>query len=139
VLLRHTGWLDVVGTADLDEVWARYADLSRWAEWSPQIRGVEAGLDGAPTRRLAEGVVGSVRGPAGVRVPFVVEHVDEAARVWAWQVTVGPVGLHLHHGVHPDPTDPARTHATLRVTGPAPVVLSYLPLARLALRRLVRP
>jgi hypothetical protein len=49
-------------------------------------------------------------------------------------VRLGPVRLELHHGVEPHP----RGCATwLRESGPAPVVAPYLPIARIALRRLV--
>ena len=74
-----------------------------------------------------------------MRVRFRVLAVDPAARVWTWQASAGPVVLRLHHGVAPDPAGSGRTRTTLRVTGPAPVVLAYAPVARLALRRLVRP
>ena len=41
----------------------------------------------------------------------------------------------LDHGVEPAGTG---TRTTLAVDGPAPVVLAYVPLARVALGRLVR-
>ena len=111
-------------------VWERYADPGRWAGWAPQIRRVETAA-----ARIAPGVTGRVHGPLGARVGFTVTAVDEAARTWAWDVTAGPVRLHLRHGVE------ARDGGTvtwLMVRGPAPVLAAYLPVARIALHRLTR-
>jgi hypothetical protein len=56
--------------------------------------------------------------------------LDEAAGTWSRSVTSGPVRLPLGHAVGDGWT-------SLTVGGPAAVVLPYLPVARLALRRLV--
>lgn len=123
--------MQVTGPVPAARVWERYALPSRWASWAPHIRGVEASAD-----RIAPGVTGRVRGPFGIAVTFVVTEVDEQRRTWAWDVRCGPVRMHLRHGVEPDPRGAA---TWLVVRGPAPVVVTYLPVARLALRRLVRP
>ena len=125
----------VTGSAPADRVWERYAQPARWATWAPHIRGVEAYEDGASADRIAPGVTGRVRGPFGIRVTFVVTDVDEQRRTWAWDVRCGPVRLHLRHGV-----EPARRGATtwLTMCGPAPVVVAYLPVAQLAMIKLVR-
>ena len=121
----------VTGPLPPARVWERYALPARWAGWAPQIRGVTASAD-----RIAPGVTGRVRGPLGVRVAFVVTGVDEQRRTWAWDVRCGPVRMHLRHGVEPDPRGAA---TWLVIRGPAPVVAAYLPVARVALGRLVRP
>ena len=121
----------VTGPLPPARVWERYAVPARWAGWAPQIRGVTASAD-----RIAPGVTGRVRGPLGVRVAFVVTDVDEQRRTWAWHVRCGPVRMHLRHGVEPDPRGAA---TWLVIRGPAPVVAAYLPVARVALGRLVRP
>jgi polyketide cyclase/dehydrase/lipid transport protein len=113
------------------EAWERYAQPARWPTWAPQILGVRV-----PEPRLAAGLQGRVRGPLGLTLPFVVEAVDEAARRWAWTVSAGPVRLHLLHWVSDGPDGGSTTG--LRITGPAPVVVAYAPLARLAIGRLVR-
>ena len=126
------------GTATADEAWRRYVDLGRWPEWSPQIRAVQA-----PSSRLVPGLSGRVLPPVGPAASFVVLEVDEARRLWSWQVTAGPAGgpggglttLDLEHGV--DERVGGGSTATLRLQGAVPVVLGYAPLARLALRRLV--
>jgi hypothetical protein len=115
------------GRARAEVVWERYARFERWHTWAPQIRGVET-----TATRLTAGVTGRVRGPLGLRVPFTVTGVDDAARTWAWTVHVGPIRLFLRHGVDPD------GGTWLAVRGPAPVVLGYLPVARLALHCLTR-
>ncbi|RBY75980.1 SRPBCC family protein [Blastococcus sp. TF02-09] len=119
------------GTAPPAEVWERYAVPARWPGWSPQITGVEF-----PADRLAPGLGGRVRGPLGVAAPFTVEEVDEAARRWSWRVAVGPLRVRLLHWVGEAPG--GGTTTGLRLSGPAPLVLGYAPVARLALGRLVR-
>jgi hypothetical protein len=126
----------VTGPLPAARAWERYAVPARWAGWAPQIRAVDASAG-----RIAPGVTGRVRGPLGIAVTFVVTDVDEQRRTWAWTVTFGsgrcgPVRMQLRHGVEPDPRGAA---TWLVVRGPAPVVVTYLPVARLALRRLVRP
>lgn len=111
-------------------MWERYADPGRWAGWAPQIRRVDTDAG-----RIAPGVTGTVHGPPGIRVRFVVTAVDEVARTWAWDVRAGPVRLHLRHGVAAG-ADGSRTWLTVR--GPWPVPAAYLPVARIALHRLVR-
>jgi hypothetical protein len=116
------------GPAPAALVSERYADYARWSRWSPQIRGVDT-----ESRRLAAGDTGTVRGPLGVRVRFRVERV--AGADWSWTVSLGPVRLRLDHGVR---ALPGGSVTRLALTGPAPYVLAYEPLARLALARLVR-
>jgi Polyketide cyclase / dehydrase and lipid transport len=113
------------------EVWERYAVPARWPEWAPQIRRVEL-----PVARLAAGARGRVHPVVGPGLPFVVDAVDEVGRQWAWTVSLGPVSLRLTHWVADGPHGGSTTG--LRVAGPAPVVLGYAPLARLAIARLVR-
>lgn len=125
----------VTGRADVEAAWARYARPSRWPQWSPQLSRVRT--DGAD--RLAAGLRGTVRGPVPPALPFEVTAVDEAARTWSWTVHLGPVPLHLDHGLEPPGGGRTGCRATLALTGPWPLVVGYLPLARLALRRLVRP
>jgi hypothetical protein len=118
------------GAADPATAWERYAVPARWPDWAPQITGVEL-----PGPRLVAGARGRVRGPLGVTLPFVVDTVDEAARRWSWTVSVGPLRLHLLHWVSGGPD--GGTTTGLRISGPAPLVGVYAPLATLALRRLV--
>ena len=107
-------------------IWERYATIALWRSWAPHIRRVEASAE-----RIAPGVTGSVYGPAGVRARFCIDAVDEP-RSWSWAASVGPLRLVLAHGIEAD----GRT--TLRMRGPAPIVLGYAPIARWALARLVR-
>ncbi len=125
----------VTGPARAARAWEHYAVPAYWARWAPHIVAVDTAAD-----RLAAGVTGRVRGPFGAAVTFVVTDVDEAARTWGWDVYIGrgrlgPLRLHLRHGVEEHPRGCA-TWLTIR--GPAPVVVAYLPVARLALARLVR-
>ncbi|GAA4922340.1 polyketide cyclase/dehydrase/lipid transport protein [Actinomycetospora succinea] len=127
--------LRATGPLPADAAWERYADLDRWTHWAPQISGVSA-----EQRRLRTGLRGTVRAAGVVHVPFEVLAVDEAARTWSWRVRLGPIRLHLEHGVDdPAPDDAPRVGARtwLRTTGPAPVVLPYAPLALIALHSLL--
>ena len=158
--------MHVTGTADPATAWHRYADLDAWTQWSPQIRRVDTGpvldsgvdgdadddgreqealdeLESTPlaagtdpaSRRIAPGLRGVVVGPVGVQVPFEVLAVDEPAMTWTWRVRAASAELTLEHSVTPD-GDGCRTD--LAITGPAPLVLGYAPVARFALTRLVR-
>ncbi|MFH8800993.1 SRPBCC family protein [Streptomyces sp. NPDC017936] len=123
--------LHATGAAGPETVWQRYACVDEWASWSPQVKTVRAA-----ERRLRAGMRGTVESRAGVRAAFVVEAVDHDRRTWTWRVRWGPVLLRLHHVV--------RAHArgcttSLTMDGPGLALLAYAPLARLALRRLVRP
>lgn len=120
------------GRRDADDVWDRYVRPLRWPEWSPQIRSVDYALP-----RLAAATSGVVHGPAGLRVRFRIVDVDGSGpvRAWSWTVSVAGVRLALRHTVQ---ATAAGTRTGLTVDGFAPVVAAYLPIARLALRRLVR-
>lgn len=115
------------GDAPPDVVWERYADLERWHQWSPQVSRVEASAS-----RLVAGLTGTVIGPLGVQVPFVV--VEVGIRSWSWEVRPLGMRLLLDHRVLPR-LDGSATE--LRMRGPAPALLAYAPLAKLALRKLV--
>lgn len=125
--------LQAHGVAPVTVAWERYADPTLWSTWSPQIQRVETTMD-----RLVPGGTGTVR--AGllawptIGVSFRVLEVDETAMEWAWQASLGPLGMRLEHGV----TAHLRGSSTwLRVHGPRPVILGYAPVARMALSRLV--
>jgi uncharacterized protein YndB with AHSA1/START domain len=121
------------GQRDPDSVWTAYATPALWPSWSPQVRAVHCPHPDVPVRA---GTRGEVLGPGGARVPFEVTEVDHERRRWTWRVRVGVLVLQMTHGVA-TPSD-GGSCAWLRVSGPLPVVAGYLPLARLALGRLVR-
>ncbi len=117
------------GAADPDSVWDRYVHPARWHEWSPQIRSVDySGLT------IGAGGRGTVHGPCGVGVGFEILAVDHEKRCWTWQVTVVGITLVLGHDVVQLGSG---SRTTLDISGPAPVVIGYAPIARLALGRLV--
>ena len=119
------------GGASATAVWDRYVHPDRWPEWSPQIRRVDV-----PSDRLVTGLTGTVRGPVGISVRFVIESVDPDAMTWSWRVWLGPLTFRLHHEVR---SIARGSETTLRIEGAAPFVLVYAPVAQLALVRLVRP
>ncbi len=121
--------IHATGAATATVAWERYADLTLWTAWAPQINRVDASAE-----RIAPGVTGRVVGPLGVSANFVVDAVNEAARRWSWTVRRGPLRLRLQHGVRERPTGCA---SWLTIEAPLPVVLGYAPLARFALGRLV--
>jgi hypothetical protein len=122
----------VCGPCPADEVWDRYVRPRRWPEWSPQIRAVNY-----PAEQLRSRTAGVVHGLGGLRVGFRVRDVEAngPVRAWSWTVVAAGVRLDLRHTVE---ATAAGSRTGLTVIGPAPVVLLYLPVARLALRRLVR-
>ena len=123
--------LSATGPAQPDAVWQRYVRPGEWPSWSPQIRRVDCADDA-----LRAGSTGTVHALFGLSVPFEVTEVDPGRRSWAWRVTL-PFGirLSLRHAVLATATG---SRTTLLLDGPAPVVLCYLPLAELALVRLLR-
>jgi hypothetical protein len=135
--------LAAVGPAPPEVAWERYARLSLWPTWSPQIRSVTA-----PDEHLATGLTGTVQGWGGLQLPFVVDAVEDGARRWVWTVQLQRAALplpdgaaratrmQLEHRVLPAAGGGSLT--TLVVHGPAAPVSGYAPLAGLALRRLVR-
>lgn len=125
--MRRT--ISVDGSADPATAWARYESTARWPEWAPQIRAVDP-----PAAALRPGLRGTVVGPFGLRVGFVVDEVDAGNRSWTWTVHVAAIAVRMHHVVRPTSTG---SQTSLTVTGPWLICLTYAPVARYALRRLV--
>ncbi len=122
------------GPADPEDAWDRYVHPGLWPTWSPQISSVDA-----TDSTLRAGTTGTVHGPLGVGVPFTVLDVNTENRCWSWRVTAAGITLVLHHTVRLSNEKALGGSATsLVIDGPAPVVLGYAPLARIALGRLVR-
>ncbi|WP_072804666.1 SRPBCC family protein [Rhodococcoides yunnanense] len=124
--------LAATGTATPELAWERYMDTRLWPVWAPQIQGVESSGD-----RLAAGVTGRVVGPIGFAVNFVVDDVDEHARIWTWHAwwQTHFLGLRLRHSVADDPRG---SRTTLQIDGTPPLVLPYAPVVRFALTQLVK-
>jgi hypothetical protein len=114
------------------EAWERYALPHRWPEWLPQVNRVEL-----PVERITPGVRGKLHAAGGVRIGFVIDAVDEAARTWSWTLRLALLKLTLEHWVQDGP-DGGST-AGMRSTGPGPIVAAYSPVAQTALDVLVRP
>lgn len=114
----------------MEAIWADYTRPERWALWSPHLRAADT-----PFSPIRTGSVGRVHGVGGVRADFRVDDVDDHARTWGWTVTLGPLTVHLVHGVD-DPSDGGTT-AWVRIHGPLLVVAGYAPLMHWALHRLV--
>lgn len=127
--------ISTTGAASTQLVWERYAKPALWSSWSPQISHVDC-VD-LVIRAGSTGRVYAVPGMLGIGVSFEVTEVDHDAMRWAWIVRL-PLGrqLRLRHTVG---AVTGGTRTGLEVTGFLPVVLGYLPLARLALGRLVEP
>ena len=125
--IRH---LAARGAAPVDQAWRRYAEISLWSTWAPQISRVQASSD-----ELAVGVNGTVYALGVLPIPFTVTSCRPEARTWSWLVRIGPVELNLRHAVE---ADGAGSRTTLDIEGPAVVVIGYAPVARFALSRLVK-
>jgi hypothetical protein len=122
--------INASGSSNPDIAWERYAVPANWPTWAPQITGVEASAE-----RLAPGMTGRVFGPLGVSAAFVVDAVDEAAKRWAWTVRRGPLTVRLQHGVRANGKGGSATW--LSIDAPLPIAVGYVPLAYLAIRKLV--
>ena len=121
--------LRATGAAAPAVAWERYAVLAAWPTWAPHLTGADAS---AP--RLATGVSGRVHVLGLLRLPFTVTAADHPSRRWSWVVRLGPLRLALEHGVDPHPRG-SRTWLVMH--GPTAVLLAYVPIAWVALRRLV--
>lgn len=87
-----------------------------------------------PDPTIAAGGCGTVHGLCGVGVAFEIVAIDHDKRCWSWRATVAGITLILGHDVL---THGSGGRATLDISGPAPVVIGYAPIARVALGRLV--
>ncbi len=126
--------IGATGTASPDVAWDRYVHPALWPTWSPQITSVDA-----TDETLRPGTTGTVHGPLGVAVSFRILDVDHEKRSWSWEVEAVGITLTLHHGVQLSNAKKLGGSATtLVIDGPAPIVVGYAPLARIALGRLVR-
>ncbi len=132
-LLTPTLSAGASGDAAAALAWERYVRPALWSTWSPQIAGVECA--DAVIRTGSTGTVLAAPRALGLRIPFEVVEVDPDAMRWTWIATL-PIGvrLRLEHTVTAVGTG---SRTGIRVSGPAPIVLGYVPLAVLALRRLV--
>ncbi|WP_433570317.1 SRPBCC family protein [Streptomyces sp. CA-251247] len=119
------------GAAPPDTVWQRYVQPALWPTWAPQIRSVDTEPE------LRAGMRGRLLPWAGPAVRFVVTAVDHEDRTWSWRVQTGPVRMQLWHAVRP--CEGSATTTELHIEGPLFVVAVYAPLAKRALRHLVRP
>lgn len=136
------------GPAPAATAWERYADVSLWRTWSPQISAVHV----RGPMRLRTGLHGTVLGLPLLGRPllvarFVVEGFDEQVRRWSWRVeparAVVPVPAALGcwarmRLVHAVTGEDLGSATSLQVTGAAPLVLAYAVPAWVALRQLVR-
>lgn len=117
------------GRADAPTVWKRYLHPQLWPTWAPQIASVDCADES-----IRAGSTGVVHAVLGLRVPFEVTQVDPVALRWSWIARL-PLGVELRFTHTVDPVAFGTTTG-LAATGPAPIVLGYLPVAALALRRL---
>jgi uncharacterized protein YndB with AHSA1/START domain len=74
--------MDVAAELDApaERVWELIAETARWPEWGPSVVAVDP-----PAARVAPGLRGRVRTPAGFSVPFEITEV-EPGRAWRWRV-----------------------------------------------------
>lgn len=129
--------VSATGPAKPDTVWDRYRHPAQWSGWSPQILSVDypGRVRATPDASITTGGRGTVHGPCGIGVAFEVLDVDDDKRCWSWRVAAAGVTLILVHDVA---AHHSGSTTGLRIDGPAPVVVLYAPIARLALGRLVR-
>jgi uncharacterized membrane protein len=109
---------EVVVNASIDEVWAIYSDVERWAEWTASIRSLRY-VEGAA---LAVGSRVRIQQPKLSTTVWEVSAVDPG-RSWTW-VAKGPgVRTTASHTLEPVGLDATRVHQTLVQRGPIGAVL----------------
>lgn len=104
-----------------EAAWQLLASTAHWLDWGPSITGVEP-LDTLVT----DGLVGRVRMPLGLWLPFRIGAVQPPRR-WTWSVLGIPATGHQVDAV------PGGCRVTFSVPGPA---VPYLPVCWWALRRM---
>ncbi len=113
------------GPASKYRIWARYDDPARWREWAPGVRALLA--DGP----LRPGLEGEIHARLGVRVRFEVLDVDRPGGRWTWSLAAGPIHLRVEHEIW-------EGRAGMVITGPGPLPLACVPIARVALDRVLQ-
>jgi uncharacterized membrane protein len=115
----------VIIAAPPEQVWAVYADVTAWPEWTASISSVEL-LDGATA--LALGVKARVRQP---KLPVAVWEVTELApgRGWTWVARAPGVRTTATHTVLPaadnaGAPDRTRVESLLVQEGPLGAVIA---------------
>jgi hypothetical protein len=104
-----------------DAAWELLTSTGTWSQWGPSVTAVE------PAEAvLAEALVGRVRTPFGLWLPFRITHLDEG-HSWSWSVLGIPATTHQVDAV------PGGCRVTFGVPGPA---VPYLLCCRLALHRM---
>ena len=118
------------GAASPEEVWARYTQPERWPTWAPHMKRAIY-----PYPRIVEGTFGRVYAYGGFSLPFSIDALDADGWTWGWSVYVAGQRIELKHGVV---AGASHTRAWVSIGLPLPIALGYAPIAKLALRRLVR-
>lgn len=113
------------GPAGKYEMWRRVRDVDRWPTWMSLVRRVDAS---GPMR---PGLEGTLEYPAGVRVAFEVLEIDERGPSWAREVRLWGLRLVIDHHID-------EGFGLVEVSGPFPLPLAYVPIARRSLSRLLR-
>ena len=103
-------------------VWEVLTRLAYWLEWGPSVREVRCDEE-----VVRQGLVGRLRTPLGVWVPFEVTEVEQGRR-WRWRVWGREATGH-----EVEPLGPTR--CLLRFTMPA-WALPYALVCEAALRRI---
>lgn len=124
--------LTVRGPVRPEEAWDRYTRPQCWPSWAPHITAVTA-----TTEVIGEGTSGHIVALGILRLRYVITGVDHTARWWTWRVNRGPLTVELYHDITPTTPSPGGSTTHVRISGPRPLVLGYLPLMRWALHRLV--
>ena len=74
--------------ARIDEVWPYVSQFKWWPEWGVSVIEVDSDVD-----RIAPGVMGRVRTPVGLWLPFEIDEVSEES-FWSWSVAGIPATNH---------------------------------------------
>jgi uncharacterized membrane protein len=117
----------VVIDAPIERVWAVYADVEHWSEWTASIRSVEL-LDGAS---LALGARAKIRQPKLPVATWEVTAFDEG-RSWTWVATGPGARTAAEHVMTPQADGATLVETRLTQEGPLGTVIGrvYASLTR---------
>ena len=113
--------LEVTIDAPAGHVWAVYADVRRWPEWTPSVRDVDVDepdqVDGDDAGPLVVGSMVRITQPKMPELTWVVTELIPG-RSWTWTANSPGVATTATHEIEPIEATACRLHQVVVHRGP---------------------